>query len=188
MKEGIDDDGASDDVSQVTTTPSTNDKDRGNFEDGLKPSFSQESSSEAVQNAEDASSKYIVNRLKEVYHKHVLKAEKRYHLHFNFCLPTDGEIKDSEFDATPMVLLIGQYSTGKVRWLLCWTFAMAIHVHNVVDSYHASFSPNDKTTFLNHLLREEFPGMHIGPEPTTDKVSCLFFVHYHNQYTNKYGL
>ena len=55
---------------------------------------------------------------------------------------SDGEIKASEFDATPMVLLIGQYSTGK-------------------------------TTFLNHLLGEDFPGMHIGPEPTTDKVSLL---------------
>ncbi|KAL3796065.1 hypothetical protein ACHAW5_007848 [Stephanodiscus triporus] len=42
-----------------------------------------------------------------------------------------------------MVLLIGQYSTGK-------------------------------TTFLNHLLGEDFPGMHIGPEPTTDKFMALF--------------
>ena len=65
------------------------------------------------------------------------------------------EIKASEFDATPMVLLIGQYSTGK-------------------------------TTFLNHLLGEDFPGMHIGPEPTTDKVSfalsvragCRAILHY----------
>ena len=63
----------------------------------------------------DASYKDIVQKLKALYHDHVVEAEKRYHLHFNFCLPTDGEIKDSEFDATPMVLLIGQYSTGKVR-------------------------------------------------------------------------
>jgi len=41
-----------------------------------------------------------------------LEAEKRHHLHFNFGLPTDGLLKDSELDATPMVLLIGQYSTG----------------------------------------------------------------------------
>ncbi|EED91328.1 eh domain-containing protein, partial [Thalassiosira pseudonana CCMP1335] len=86
----------------------------------------------------------IVDKLKELYHNHVVEAEKRYHLHFNFKLPTDGEIKDSEFDATPMVLLIGQYSTGK-------------------------------TTFVNHLLGEEFPGMNIGPEPTTDKFMALFY-------------
>jgi GTPase SAR1 family protein len=57
---------------------------------------------------------------------------------------SDGEIKDNEFDAAPMVLLIGQYSTGK-------------------------------TTFVSHLLGEDFPGMHIGPEPTTDKFMALFY-------------
>merc|ERR1711953_889026 len=37
----------------------------------------------------------------------------------------------------PMILLVGQYSTGK-------------------------------TTFIKYLLEQEFPGMRIGPEPTTD--------------------
>mmetsp|Transcript_21737 Transcript_21737/g.43515 ORF Transcript_21737/g.43515 Transcript_21737/m.43515 type:complete len:658 (-) Transcript_21737:2328-4301(-) len=96
-----------------------------------------------ILSADDASAKFIVQRLKELYRNHVVNAEKQYHLHFNFSLPTDGEIKESEFDAAPMVLLIGQYSTGK-------------------------------TTFLNHLLGEDFPGMHIGPEPTTDKFMALF--------------
>ena len=81
--------------------------DASSLDNGLQPSLSQD-------NADDASSKYIVNKLKQLYRNHVAEAEKEYHLHFNFCLPTDGEIKDSEFDATPMVLLIGQYSTGKV--------------------------------------------------------------------------
>lgn len=36
-----------------------------------------------------------------------------------------------------MILLVGQYSTGK-------------------------------TTFIKYLLEQEFPGMRIGPEPTTD--------------------
>lgn len=80
--------------------------------------------------ANHASSKFIVKTLKELYHSHVVEAEKRYHLHFNFCLPTDGEIKDSEFDATPMVLLIGQYSTGKVRLfsysISSWTFSSRV--------------------------------------------------------------
>eukprot|EP00571_Detonula_confervacea_P000662 CAMPEP_0172322696 /NCGR_PEP_ID=MMETSP1058-20130122/46632_1 /TAXON_ID=83371 /ORGANISM="Detonula confervacea, Strain CCMP 353" /LENGTH=641 /DNA_ID=CAMNT_0013038507 /DNA_START=80 /DNA_END=2005 /DNA_ORIENTATION=+ len=133
------------DVSQIAIDASQNNDalNQNNFEDELQPTFSQESTSEEISNADDASSKHIVKRLKELYHNHVLEAEKKYHLHFNFCLPTDGEIKDSEFDATPMVLLIGQYSTGK-------------------------------TTFLNHLLGEDFPGMHIGPEPTTDKFMALF--------------
>jgi EH domain-containing protein 1 len=44
----------------------------------------------------------------------------------------------SDFDAKPMVMLLGQYSTGK-------------------------------TTFIKHLLGCDYPGAHIGPEPTTDR-------------------
>jgi len=109
----------------------------------LMPSVSTDSNVTDTTHSDDASAKFIVQRLKELYRNHVVDAEKQYHLHFNFSLPTDGEIKDSEFDAAPIVLLIGQYSTGK-------------------------------TTFLNHLLGEDFPGMHIGPEPTTDKFMALF--------------
>lgn len=85
-----------------------------NFVDELRPEMSNNIGDANDNAAVDASSTFIVKRLKELYQSHVLDAEKRYHLHFNFCLPTDGEIKESEFDATPMVLLIGQYSTGKV--------------------------------------------------------------------------
>jgi len=100
------------DVSQIT-----HDRTHQNeFDDGLHPALSQESSGEDNDNFDDVSSQFIVQRLKDLYHNHVLHAEKEYHLHFNFCLPTDGEIRDSEFDATPMVLLIGQYSTGKVKF------------------------------------------------------------------------
>ncbi|KVH88179.1 Calcium-binding EF-hand [Cynara cardunculus var. scolymus] len=45
---------------------------------------------------------------------------------------------NSDFDAKPMVMLLGQYSTGK-------------------------------TTFIKHLLKCNYPGAHIGPEPTTDR-------------------
>ncbi len=88
-----------------------NDSDTNNFVDDLQHEMS---NNDDVYDAVGASSTFIVKRLKELYQNHVLDAEKRYHLHFNFCLPTDGEIKESEFDAAPMVLLIGQYSTGKV--------------------------------------------------------------------------
>ena len=26
-----------------------------------------------------------------------------------------------------------------------------------------------KTTFIKHLLQRDYPGIHIGPEPTTDR-------------------
>ncbi|KAL7470119.1 hypothetical protein ACHAXS_011510 [Conticribra weissflogii] len=117
------------------------------------PSSSSQDYDEATQIANVESSKYIVNRLKDIYRGHVVDAERRYHLHFNFRLPTDGDIRDSEFDAAPMVLLIGQYSTGKIMELIQCIF---------------------QTTFISHLLGESFPGMHIGPEPTTDKFMALF--------------
>ncbi|CAK0872982.1 unnamed protein product [Prorocentrum cordatum] len=41
-----------------------------------------------------------------------------------------------------MVLLMGQYSTGK-------------------------------STFIRHLLQRDYPGLRIGPEPTTDKFVCV---------------
>ena len=30
-----------------------------------------------------------------------------------------------------------------------------------------------KTTFIRYLLGEDFPGIRIGPEPTTDKFSII---------------
>jgi septin family protein len=51
---------------------------------------------------------------------------------------------DPDFDAKPMILLVGQYSTGK-------------------------------TTFIRYLLEEDFPGMRIGPEPTTDRFIAIMF-------------
>ncbi|GAB2293079.1 hypothetical protein Dimus_027295, partial [Dionaea muscipula] len=47
-------------------------------------------------------------------------------------------LTNSDFDAKPMVILLGQYSTGK-------------------------------TTFIKHMLNTSYPGVHIGPEPTTDR-------------------
>ncbi len=41
-----------------------------------------------------------------------------------------------------MILLVGQYSTGK-------------------------------TTFIRYLLEEDFPGIRIGPEPTTDRFIAV---------------
>uniref|UniRef100_A0A8B9RAY4 Dynamin-type G domain-containing protein n=1 Tax=Astyanax mexicanus TaxID=7994 RepID=A0A8B9RAY4_ASTMX len=51
-------------------------------------------------------------------------------------------LEDADFDNKPMVLLVGQYSTGK-------------------------------TTFIRHLMEQDFPGMRIGPEPTTDSFIAV---------------
>jgi len=93
------------------------------------------------QSTATAASRKLIKSLKEIYKNDVLPIEQKFGL-YNFCLPTNAEIKDSEFDAKPMVLLMGQYSTGK-------------------------------TTFIRHLVGRDFPAMHIGPEPTTDRFTAL---------------
>jgi N-terminal EH-domain containing protein len=32
-----------------------------------------------------------------------------------------------------------------------------------------------KTTFIRHLIKSDYPGMHVGPEPTTDRfIACVY--------------
>jgi len=72
--------------------------------------------------------------LQSVYKKNLLPLEREYNFH-DFHSPA---LDDPDFDARPMVMLVGQYSTGK-------------------------------TTFIRYLLEQDFPGIRIGPEPTTDR-------------------
>lgn len=71
--------------------------------------------------------------LKRLYKSCVLPLENAYRFH-DFHSPA---LDDADFDSKPIVLLVGQYSTGK-------------------------------TTFIRYLLEQDFPGIRIGPEPTTD--------------------
>lgn len=75
----------------------------------------------------------VVSGLRQLYNKNLRPLEDYYKFHDFYSPPMDN----ADFHSKPMVLLIGQYSTGK-------------------------------TTFIKYLLEEEFPGMRIGPEPTTD--------------------
>lgn len=76
----------------------------------------------------------VADGLKKLYRQKMLPLEEFYKFH-DFHSPA---LDDPDFDAKPMILLIGQYSTGK-------------------------------TTFIRYLLEQEFPGLRIGPEPTTDR-------------------
>lgn len=76
----------------------------------------------------------VADGLQKLYRQKMLPLEEFYKFH-DFHSPA---LDDPDFDAKPMVLLIGQYSTGK-------------------------------TTFIRYLLEQEFPGLRIGPEPTTDR-------------------
>eukprot|EP00878_Enallax_costatus_P017605 GHUV01018497.1.p1 GENE.GHUV01018497.1~~GHUV01018497.1.p1 ORF type:complete len:533 (+),score=105.10 GHUV01018497.1:417-2015(+) len=76
----------------------------------------------------------IVDGLKQVYFTKVRPLEDQ----FKFGSFFSPLLNESDFEAKPSVLLLGQYSTGK-------------------------------TTFIKFLLGRDYPGCHIGPEPTTDR-------------------
>lgn len=59
----------------------------------------------------------MVEGLKKIYKSKILPLEQNYFFH-DFHSP---ELSDPDFDARPMILLVGQYSTGKttfIRYLL----------------------------------------------------------------------
>ena len=80
----------------------------------------------------------ILDGLKQVYREKIRPLEEAYHFNSMFSDP----MNDVDLDARPIVLVLGQYSTGK-------------------------------TTMLEYLLGESYPGSHIGPEPTTDRFVAI---------------
>ncbi len=92
------------------------------------------------QEKEGKAYKSVLNGLKDLYRTKLLPLEKS-SMYGEFYSPV---LNVDAFDAKPIVLLIGQYSTGK-------------------------------TTFIRYLLEQDFPGMRIGPEPTTDRFSAIMY-------------
>ncbi|CAG4988759.1 unnamed protein product [Colias eurytheme] len=82
----------------------------------------------------------VVEGLKRIYKTKLLPLELHHQFH-DFHSP---QLEEPDFDAKPMILLVGQYSTGK-------------------------------TTFIKYLLERDFPGIRIGPEPTTDRFIAVMF-------------
>ena len=87
---------------------------------------------------EDGVYSSITAGLKDLYKTCIQPTEEKYLFH-KFFHPV---LADADLDSVPMVLLMGQYSTGK-------------------------------TSFIKHILGRGFPGIHIGPEPTTDKFVAV---------------
>ncbi|XP_029316684.1 EH domain-containing protein 4 [Cottoperca gobio] len=82
----------------------------------------------------------VTEGLQSLYLKKLLPLEETYLFH-DFHSPA---LEAADFQSKPMVLLVGQYSTGK-------------------------------TTFIRYLLEQDFPGMRIGPEPTTDGFIAVMY-------------
>lgn len=93
----------------------------------------------------------VVDGLKKIYDSKIKPLEELYQFDM-FHSPT---LNASDFDAKPMVLLLGQYSTGKAACIIsclshaaCSRFAYCVHA--------------GKTSFIRYLLERDFPGCHIG--------------------------
>ncbi|KAK2878693.1 hypothetical protein QQF64_011188 [Cirrhinus molitorella] len=82
----------------------------------------------------------VTEGLQSLYVKKLMPLEETYLFH-DFHSPA---LEEADFQSKPMVLLVGQYSTGK-------------------------------TTFIRYLLEQDFPGMRIGPEPTTDGFIAVMY-------------
>jgi EH domain-containing protein 1 len=81
---------------------------------------------------------YFFGELKKLYKRRMLPLE----LASRFGHFASVPMGPADFDAKPMVLLLGQYSVGK-------------------------------TSFIRSLLGRDFPGIRIGPEPTTDRFLAV---------------
>jgi len=80
----------------------------------------------------------VTQGLCHIYKEKLKPLEDDFFYHRIFAPP----LADADFSSKPMVLMMGQYSTGK-------------------------------STFIRHLLERDYPGLRIGPEPTTDKFVCV---------------
>lgn len=81
---------------------------------------------------------FILQGVAKLYRKKILPLE----LASKYALFQSPPLSPSDFDAPPMVLLLGQYSVGK-------------------------------TSFIRYLLGRDFPGIRVGPEPTTGMMTLL---------------
>lgn len=82
-----------------------------------------------------------LKQIKQIYDKVLLPLERRFAFEA-FDYPNSAPLNEADFFETPMLLLIGQYSTGK-------------------------------TSFVKFLTDSCYPGMNIGPEPTTDSFVAV---------------
>eukprot|EP00435_Cladocopium_sp_Y103_P060139 s305_g21.t3 len=81
----------------------------------------------------------LLSTLQDVYQTKLQPLEE--HLQFQRFYDT-AELSAAYFTAKPMVLVLGQYSTGK-------------------------------STLISQLLQADYPGLRVGPEPTTDKFVAI---------------
>ncbi|KAI8576700.1 hypothetical protein K450DRAFT_255725 [Umbelopsis ramanniana AG] len=80
----------------------------------------------------------VIERLQTIYNRKIRPLETTYNFEGFHSAPLTG----SDIGAKPIVLLLGQYSTGK-------------------------------TSFIRSVIGKQYPGEHIGVEPTTDRFVAV---------------
>ncbi|CAN1339976.1 EH domain-containing protein 1 [Linum perenne] len=123
------------------------------------------SSSKSMKKVPLSSVTSIIDGLKKLYLQKLKPLEVTYRFN-DFVSPL---LANSDFDAKPMVMLLGQYSTGKTTFIK----------HLLKSSYpggssfckFSNMSMKDFITLSNNflILLGFSTGSHIGPEPTTDR-------------------
>ncbi|KAL7548826.1 hypothetical protein ACHAWF_012086 [Thalassiosira exigua] len=117
---------------------------------------------DAVNKAGDAS-REVLNDLRDLYMNKILPVEQL----CQFKRMGGQSLDHASFNAPPILMLIGPYSSGKRQ----------TH-QTVLDLWRICFSILQilvgKTSFIHHLVGKQFPGERVGPEPTTDKFIAIY--------------
>ena len=78
---------------------------------------------------------------------------------------------DADFDAKPQVLLLGQYSVGKTSFIQYILVCRPMCPGAAINPFKSRWSTRNSRS--HPLQEQEFPGAHIGPEPTTDRFMAI---------------
>eukprot|EP00501_MAST-03F_sp_TOSAG23-6_P000495 GSMAST32.ASY1.ANO1.509.1 assembled CDS len=107
----------------------------------------------------DEEFRLLSNQLKKLYFNHIKPMEEIY-LYDRMVQPL---LRSADFDAKPMVLLLGQYSIIQICTFSKLKFKFIF--------FHKKYFVPNKSFLLKKNIFSQY--MRIGPEPTTDKWSAI---------------
>mgnify|MGYP000094008147 CR=1 FL=1 len=129
--------------------------------------------SSAVPPPEPVAPPTVVEGLKRLYNTKIKPLEQLYDFN-TFHSPS---LASSDFDAAPIVLLLGQYSVGKTSFIrfVVWAAAggVGLCVFGVMITLARVLAACLLLLVHSYLLGRDFPNQRIGPEPTTDRFVAV---------------
>lgn len=99
-----------------------------------------------------------------LYEERLLPLETETQFHY---LSSHSRLVEADFYAKPIVLIVGPYSGG-------WSSSPSMNLTEHPSSL-TKVSPlsTGKTSLIERLLGRPYPGMRVGPEPTTDRFTII---------------